>query len=174
MQRIIIDMDEVIADPMIKMIEWYKQKYNVDVDYEKMIGGSWIKGFPEEHQVMVRQRLYEPGFFRDLPVMENSVEVLKQLNGRYEIYIVSAAVEFPHSLKDKYDWLMEHFPFFTWRQLVLCGEKKMIAGDFMIDDHARHLEHFKGKPYLYSAPHNLNENRFTRLHNWLEIATVFE
>jgi 5'(3')-deoxyribonucleotidase len=72
MQRIIIDMDEVIADPMIKMIEWYKQKYNVDVDYEKMIGGSWIKGFPEEHQLMVRQRLYEPGFFRDLPVMENS------------------------------------------------------------------------------------------------------
>jgi len=105
--------------------------------------------------------------------MEDSVEVLKQLNERYEIYIVSAAVEFPNSLKDKHDWLMEHFPFFTWKQLVLCGEKKMIAGDFMIDDHASHLEHFKGKPYLYSAPHNLNENRFTRLHNWLEIATVF-
>lgn len=174
MQRIIIDMDEVIADPMIKMIEWYKREYNTDVDYNEMNGASWIKGFPEQHQVMVRQRLYEPGFFRDLPVMENSVEVLKQLNERYEIYIVSAAVEFPNSLKDKHDWLMEHFPFFTWKQLVLCGEKKMIAGDFMIDDHARHLEHFKGKPYLYSAPHNLNETRFTRLHNWLEIASVFE
>ena len=174
MQRIIIDMDEVIADPMIKMIEWYKREYNTDVDYKKMNGVSWIQGFPEQHQVMVRQRLYEPGFFRDLPVMKDSVEVLKRLNERYEIYIVSAAVEFPNSLKDKHDWLMEHFPFFTWKQLVLCGEKKMIAGDFMIDDHARHLEHFKGKPYLYSAPHNLNETRFTRLHNWLEIATVFE
>jgi 5'(3')-deoxyribonucleotidase len=66
------------------------------------------------------------------------------------------------------------FPFFHLEATRALWEKKMIAGDFMIDDHARHLEHFKGKPYLYSAPHNLNENRFTRLHNWLEIASIFD
>ena len=32
MQRIIIDMDEVIADPMGDMIEWYRKEHGGDVD----------------------------------------------------------------------------------------------------------------------------------------------
>ncbi|HTE10887.1 MAG TPA: hypothetical protein VK645_07950, partial [Chitinophagaceae bacterium] len=87
--------------------------------------------------------------------------------------IVSAATEFPNSLTDKYNWLMEHYPFFTWKQLVLCGVKSMIQADFMIDDHARHLQLFKGKPYIFTAPHNLNEHNFERLNNWKEVAAAF-
>ena len=44
--------------------------------------------------------------------MKDSVDVLREMNKRYEIFIVSAATEFPNSLKDKLDWLLEHFPFF--------------------------------------------------------------
>ena len=54
-----------------------------------------------------------PGFFRNLPVMPDSIEVLGELNKVYEVFIVSAATEFPNSLKDKLDWLLQHFPFFT-------------------------------------------------------------
>ncbi len=174
MQTVLVDMDEVIADPTQAMIQWYKQNFGGDIDYAKMLaGGSMVKGFPEEHQAIIRQQLYEPGFFRHLPVMEDSMVVLEQMNTRYEIFIVSAATEFPNSLKEKFDWLQEHFPFFTWQQLVLCGSKKLMQGDFMIDDHARHLNNFNGKPYLFSAPHNLNETRFDRLNNWKEVAEVF-
>lgn len=174
MQRVLVDMDEVIADTTLAMINWYKQQFGGDINYAKMLeGASLVKGFPEEHQAIVRQQLYEPGFFRNLPVIENSVEVLKEMNKKYEVFIVSAATEFPNSLKEKYDWLQENFPFFTWQQLVLCGSKKLMHGDFMIDDHARHLLLFNGKPYLFSAPHNLNENHFDRLKNWKEVAEVF-
>ena len=174
MQRVLVDMDEVIADTTLAMIHWYKQKFGGDIDYAKMLEGrSLVKGFPDEHQSIVRQQLYEPGFFRNLPVIQDSVEVLEQMNKRYEIFIVSAATEFPNSLKEKYDWLQEHFPFFTWQQLVLCGSKKLMLGDFMIDDHSRHFEHFKGKPYLFTAPHNLEENHYDRVNSWAEAATIF-
>jgi 5'(3')-deoxyribonucleotidase len=136
-------------------------------------GGSLVKGFPQENQAAVRQRLFEPGFFRYLPVMEDSVEVLKQMNQQYEIYIVSAATEFPNSLTDKFHWLADNYPFFTWQQLVLCGDKKMIQADFMIDDHSRHLQYFKGKAYLFSAPHNLNENNYERINNWKHAGEIF-
>ena len=33
MQRIIIDMDEVIADPMGEMIEWYRSTHGGEVDW---------------------------------------------------------------------------------------------------------------------------------------------
>jgi 5'(3')-deoxyribonucleotidase len=173
MERVIIDMDEVIADTMGEMINWYRDKYGKEVDYEKMTAGSWAKGFPAEHLPLIRERLMSPGFFRNLPVMPDSVEVLREMNKVYEIFIVSAAIEFPHSLKDKLDWLLEYFPFFTWRQLVLCGDKRMIHGDHMIDDHPRNLVHFPGKKYLYHSPHNVNVTEYHRLHDWKEAAGIF-
>ena len=60
MQRIIIDMDEVIADPMGDMIEWYRKEHGGEVDWDKMLVGSWLKGFPEEHQAMIQERLMAP------------------------------------------------------------------------------------------------------------------
>lgn len=173
MERIIIDMDEVIADPMGAMIDWYQQHYQGQIDYEKMLAGSWIFGFPEEHRQLVLERLHSPGFFRHLPVMEDSVRVLRELNSKYEVFIVSAAMEFPNSLVDKYDWLMEHFPFFSWRQLALCGDKKLVCGDYMIDDHVKNLKDFKGKPYMYTSAHNLSITDYDRINNWKEAAEIF-
>ena len=174
MERVLVDMDEVIADVTLAMTDWYKKKYGGDIDYAKMLeGGSLVKGFPETNQATVRQQLYEPGFFRYLPVMEDSVEVLKKINEKYELYIVSAATEFPNSLTDKYHWLEDHFPFIGWKQMVFCGDKKMIKADYLIDDHAKHLQYFSGKPYIFTAPHNLNEHRFERLNNWKEVGEKF-
>ena len=173
MERVIIDMDEVIADPMGQMISWYNSEYGLPVDYKLMEAGSWVKGFPAQHQAMIRERLFEQGFFRNLPVMEDSREVLEEMNRRYEIFIVSAAVEFPNSLKDKVEWLIDNFPFFSWRQIVLCGDKRMVYGDHMIDDHVRNLEHFNGNKYLYSSPHNITVTGYQRINNWKEAAGIF-
>jgi 5'-nucleotidase len=173
MERVIVDMDEVIADPMGAMIEWYQSEYGKEIDWKKMLAGSWVLGFPEEHQRLVLDRLHSPGFFRNLPVMDNSVRVLNEMNKKYEVFIVSAAMEFPNSLVDKYDWLMEHFPFFSWRQLALCGDKKLISGDYMIDDHVKNLVHFKGKAYMYSSAHNLEITDYDRINNWEQAAEIF-
>lgn len=169
MKRVIIDMDEVMSDTMGGMVEWYKKEYGLDVDYAVM-KGSWQLGFPEQHRKIVRERLYSRGFFRNLPVIKDCAEVIEQLNKRYEVFIVSAAMEFPNSLNDKLDWLKEHMPFLTWRQVVFCGDKRMIEGDYMIDDHVRNLAHFKGKPYLYHTILNKDETGYERVHNWQEIA----
>jgi len=173
MQRIIIDMDEVIADPMGDMIEWYRTEHGGEVDWDKMLVGSWLKGFPEEHQTMIQERLMAPGFFRHLTVMEDSVDVLRELNKQYEVFIVSAAMEFPNSLKDKLEWLMDNFPFFSWKQIALTGSKDLVFGDFMIDDHVKNLKGFKGKPYIYTAAHNLEVTGYDRINNWKEAAAIF-
>lgn len=173
MKRVIVDMDEVIADPMGDMIAWYTKEYGLELNYEKMLGGSWEKGFPEQHQALVHERLLSPGFFRHLPVMKDSVEVLKEMNKKYEVFIVSAAMEFPNSLKEKHDWLQEHFPFLSWKQLALCGDKRLVYGDFMIDDHVKNLRHFNGKPYIFSSAHNLDITGYDRINNWEEAAAIF-
>ena len=172
-ERIIVDMDEVIADPLEGMIQWYRKHYDGVINIDAMRAGSIVKGFPEEHQALVRQQLFEPGFFRHLPVMPDSQRVLKEINEKYELFIVSAAMEFPNSLKDKYDWLGDHFPFISWRQIVLCGDKKLVHGDHMIDDHVRNLVDFPGEKYLYAATHNVDETRYRKIYNWQEAGEVF-
>jgi 5'(3')-deoxyribonucleotidase len=174
MESIIIDMDEVMADTMGGMINWYrKEGYEGAIDYARMPGGSWIKGFPVEHQAMVRARLFETGFFRHLPVMKDCTDAIEQLNKKYKIFIVSAAMEFPHSLKDKLDWLNEHFAFLTWHQFVFCGNKSIVQGDFMIDDLVRNFNGFRGKKYLFSGPHNTEITGIDRLNNWKEVVATF-
>jgi len=173
MERVLVDMDEVIADPMGEMISWYRKEYSLGVDYHAMLGGSWIKGFPQQHQGIIRERLMSPGFFRHLPVMADSIEVLKKMNEVYEVFIVSAATEFPNSLKDKLEWLLENFPFFSWKQLALCGDKRLVSGDYMIDDHIKNLQHFRGKTYLFTSAHNLDIQGYDRITNWQDAATIF-
>jgi len=173
MERIIIDMDEVIADPMGDMIEWYRKTNQLEFDNSKISGGSWIKGFPEHHQQFVYERLLSVGFFRNLPVIKDSIEVLEEMNKYYEIFIVSAAMEFPNSLKEKLEWMLEHFPFFTWKQIALCGDKSLVCGDYMIDDHVKNLRTFKGKPYLFTSAHNLDVTGYERLNNWKEVGEKF-
>ncbi len=166
-------MDEVIADPMGDMIAWYRKTHQLEIDEKKMLGGSWVKGFPEHHQQMVTERLYSAGFFRNLPVIKDSIEVLSEMNKRYEIFIVSAAMEFPNSLKEKLEWLLEHFTFLTWKQIALCGDKSLVCGDYMIDDHVKNLRTFKGKKYLFTSSHNLDIVGYDRLNNWKEAGEVF-
>jgi len=174
MERIIIDMDEVMADTMGGMINWYrKQGYTGEIDYSKMPGGSWIKGFPEEHRAMVRAHLFDPGFFRDLPVMKDCIDVIEQLNKKYSVFIVSAAMEFPNSLRDKLDWLNEHFPFLQWQQFVFCGSKSIVQGDYMIDDLVRNFNGFPGKKYLFGGYHNTEITGYDRLNSWREVEKVF-
>ena len=45
MQRVLVDMDEVIADTTRGMTHWYKQHYGGDIDYEKMREGGkpWLR-----------------------------------------------------------------------------------------------------------------------------------
>lgn len=167
-KRILIDMDEVMADITTHFINWYKEKTGVEVPYEQLVGKHITEAFPQGH--LIREFLYTPGFFRTAPLMEGAVEVVEELNKHYEVFIVSAAMEFPQSLIEKYDWLKEHFPFIHWQQIMLCGSKKPVTGDYMIDDHLKNLDFFQGHKIIFTAPHNANVvGDYTRVNTWEDV-----
>ena len=171
MKRIALDMDEVIADVYPKFLDYYER----DFGYRPKREDYWGKKVYElEGAIHIRKYLFEPGFFRDLPVMEGSQEVVKWLHEHYDIYIVTSAMEFRNSLIDKRDWLEEHFPFIHWKKVIMCGDKSVINADYMIDDHVRNLLTFKGKGILYTSTHNTDDTQFTRVNNWKEVRTFFE
>lgn len=170
MKRVIIDMDHVMADITGQYLKYYKEKTGVSIDPASLLGKPETEAFPDSQ--LVREFLYTPGFFRTPAVIADSQAVIEALNKVYEVYIVSAAMEFPQSLIEKYEWLEEHFPFITWRQIVFCGSKQVVAGDYMIDDHLKNLDYFEGEKLLFTATHNIHIQQYTRVNNWKEVAGI--
>ncbi|MCH5600485.1 5' nucleotidase, NT5C type [Niabella ginsengisoli] len=165
-KRIAVDMDGVLADCFEQFVNYEYAETGIRKTVEEGSGKTEDETFEN-----ARTYLYQPGFFRGMPVIANSQEVLYKLNERFEIFIVSAATEFPQSLPEKQAWLNEHFPFIKWQQMMFCGSKAIIDADVMIDDHFKNLDSFKGRTILFTQPHNelANAGKHKRVHNWLEI-----
>lgn len=165
-QTIAVDMDGVLANVLERFFELDAQ------DFGRRKTLAEIDGLPElEAFANVKQYLRRDGFFRNLPVIPGSQAALEKLNRVYDVYIVSAAVEFPLSLHEKYEWLREHFPFISWQQMVFCGSKQIVRADIMIDDHLKNLDPFPGTTYLFTAPHNsrVQSEKHIRVNNWIEV-----
>lgn len=172
MKRIAIDMDEVMADFNTKHLALFNRDFNEKVTLEDLNGKKLRELRPELKKEIVNY-LHDPTFFRDLGVMKDSQEVIKELSEHYEIFITTAAMEFPSSFTAKYEWLKEHFSFLNEMNIVFCGNKGIIHADYLIDDNIKHAKTFSGQFILFSSPHNMNETDYVRVNNWQEVRDYF-
>src|SRR6476620_581627 len=168
-QRIAVDMDDVIENTIDKFAQIYRKNHQVELNPEILYGKEIREVLPPEIKYTVSEYVNAPGFFRDISVMPGSQEVMKELTGKYDVYVVSAAMEFKNSLIDKYEWLAEHFPFIPWTHIIFCGHK-IVNVDVIIDDRIRNFANFSGRTLLYSSPHNMLVEGFERVSTWDDVA----
>jgi len=173
MQRICVDMDEVMADTLAEHLRRYNQTFDESVTPEDLAGKGIWEVTPSDRQLELRAFLDAEDFFEVLAVIPDSQDVLKSLCRRFEVFIATQAMSVPNSLGPKYRWLQRHFPFIPPTHYVFCGDKRILRADFLIDDLPRNLLHFEGKGLLYSAPHNLKATGFKRVNDWREVNEFF-
>ncbi|ATH63271.1 5'(3')-deoxyribonucleotidase [Staphylococcus pasteuri] len=171
-KKIAIDMDEVLADTLGAIIDAVNERANLGITVESL-NGQKLKHVIPEHDGLVTEILREPGFFRHLKVMPNAQEVVEKLNQQYDVYIATAAMDVPTSFHDKYEWLLEHFPFLDPQHFVFCGRKNIINADYLIDDNPRQLAIFEGESIMYTAVHNVNNDDYRRVNGWKEVEDLF-
>ncbi|MFC4871714.1 5' nucleotidase, NT5C type [Negadavirga shengliensis] len=166
MEKIAVDMDGVLADVYHQFIQMHFEESGVLLQEKDLEGLTEYEAFPH-----ILKHVHTPGFFRTAPLISDSQEILEKLNHKYEVFIVSAATEFPLSLAEKQAWLNEHFPFIDWKHMVFCGSKEIIKADIMIDDHFKNLDFFEGQTFLFTQPHNTHKvnGKHKRVHSWKDI-----
>ena len=172
MKRIAIDMDEVIADTLPKLLQKIHEICGVHIVPDDLPGRTLGELHPhlnKEIDSIVR----DPSFFRDLTPKSGSVQALQLLSTHYELFITTSAMEVPSSFTAKYEWLREYFPFISEMNYVFCGNKSIIHADFLIDDNVRHFENFSGRGVLFTAPHNIHITHYDRLDSWAEAEAYF-
>lgn len=170
--RIAIDMDEVMADALAEHLRRYNTAFGASVTPDDLRGRHIEDHVPAAHRAALDAMLDE-SFFAELPVMPGCQDVVRELSLRHDVFVVTAAMDVPCSFDAKYRWLQRHFPFIPASNIVFCGDKGIVDADYLIDDRPRHFGRFKGRPLLFSAPHNADETRYPRVGSWADVRRVF-
>jgi 5'(3')-deoxyribonucleotidase len=166
-------MDEVLADALGEHIRLYNRDFGASLT-KADLRNKWLTDFVEEEQrAEVMQYLHGTEFFADLEVMEDSQRVMQRLEEKYDVFVASAATAFPNSFTPKFRWLERYFPWIPASRVVFCGDKSILAADYLIDDMPWNLERFRGEGILYTAPHNeryvARQPSIRRVRSWAEI-----
>ncbi len=173
MQRIAVDMDEVIADALGELLSRYNRERKTGFT-KKDLQGKWLwQVLPPGGQKLIESYLQSDEFFEDLPIIPGSQEVLGRMAERYEIFIATAAMAFPNSFGPKFRWLRRHFPFLSPHNFVFCGDKSILHAEFLIDDMPYNLASFRGEGILFTSPHNVGNTDHRRVDSWQDVADIF-
>lgn len=169
--KIGIDMDQVIAElnnPWLKIINKNENENVKPEDITDWHMANFFKCGTKIYEYLT----YD--LFRNLPIVENSQEVVRELCEKHQVYIVTSATTKPEIMVAKWEWLDEHFPFIPKDQVVMCGKKDVVKTDVLIDDAPHNLEGFQGdQKLLFDRPYNRKETRFVRVRDWEHIREMF-
>lgn len=153
--RLLVDLDSVTADIQAKWLSMYNELYQDSLRVNDIKSWNMELYVKPECGKKIYDLLNIDGFFRDLPVIEGAKEYLKKLHDQgFDIVFVSTSSI--NGYKDKAEWVDQHFPFISSKNLILTARKDCTKGDILYDDAPHNLEGFEGVTVKRPWPWNQN------------------
>lgn len=182
MKKIMIDMDNVITDPLFLEIinEFLGTNYKLEDLDEYYLQNLITKDKDKFWDFIEDKNLYE-----GIKLFDDCYEVLEKLNECYDLYIVTAYIWggcsdlfITNTLRDKYLFLREKLPFIQPQKYIFTLNKNIMNFDIRIDDRLNNLDGADVK-LLFNAWHNKNysdselENQnVIRVNNWKDVEKI--
>ena len=181
-KSIMIDMDEVIV---VGNFSNFLIEFLGEVDFSKLHSQyrqDLIKGKEEEFKKIYKYKnLYKYDNGDYIEPLPNCIDVVKELNEIYNVYIATTyvwkedVIDSATNLKNKFEYLHYWFPFIDTNNFIFMTEKTKIKYDIGIDDREANLENCD-KKLLFTEFRNKNitdkelENKkIIRVNNWLDV-----
>jgi 5'(3')-deoxyribonucleotidase len=152
--RILVDMDEVLNNLLDGWVEYLNKRHGLRAEARDI--KVWDVGcvYPALTEEEVNQPLYDNGFWESLVPKPHAVAGLEEMLGDgHEIFIVTASSVY-QTLPAKIGWLLKHYPFLTWDDVIIARRKQMVSGDVLIDDGIHNLEGGGYFKILMDCPNN--------------------
>ena len=181
-KSIMIDMDEVIV---VGNFSKFLIEFLGDVNFEKLNSQNrqdLIRGKEDEFKKIYKYKnLYKNDRGDYIEPLPDCVNVVKELNEKYDVYIVTAyvwkenVIDAATNLKNKFEYLHYWFPFIDINNFIFMSNKTKIKYDIGIDDRASNLENCD-KKLLFTEFRNkkltdeeLESKAIIRVNNWLDV-----
>jgi 5'-nucleotidase len=138
MKRIYIDMDGVLAKFLKRQLEVKRKFPNLQ--------------YPQSQY----------GFFSRLEPIENAIESVIELNKHYDVWFLTRpSFNNIHCYSEKAEWILNYFGFDLLQKLIICGDKSLVKGDYLIDDSTIHGQtEFEGELILFGSD---------KFKDWIEV-----
>lgn len=171
---ILIDLDGVTAKLMPKWLAAYNKKYNDILSCDKIETYDIEKHITKCSENEFISLLENPGFFSDLIVFSNAVEVTIRLQsaGHILYFVTATPYDAPTAGFDKLNWVQKHFPHIGRERVIQTHHKFMINGDILFDDNPKNLSLFDGITVAMDYLYNKNCNVDYRICSWLEFEKI--
>lgn len=176
-----IDMDNVITNNQFTF--FLEEFLNKKLDFNT-INVKYRQEVIEGREVEFRKIYEYKNLYENAPLLDNCHDILKRLNEKYDIYIVTSyiwgkdIINPAENLKNKFNYLKEKLPFISPNKYVFTQNKKMMHFDISIDDRLSGLENADLK-ILFNSWSNksllesdLKKNNIIRVNNWNEIEKI--
>ena len=156
---LLIDVDEVItfSDILDAINEFMNTDYSIDDFNTYFIDREVI---PQDKILEYNNYLVSRGFYKKPKVLPNAVEVIKDLNEIYDVYICSSCINLIDVnssgaiFKDKFDFLVNLLPFINPKHFIFTSSKHLIKADIIIDDLIDNLKNDIELKILFPSYHN--------------------
>lgn len=173
---LLIDMDNTLNKFWINFNTIYNKIFTPSIDVKKEglkdyhILVNYVNA-SEESLVARRQAIFETeGFWLDQDVYEDAIDVLKLLNDKYNLYIITSPwTSALNCYTEKVLWLMKHFPFIPLEKLIFTRDKWLVKCDYIIDDAPFYLERNDCKTIAMDYEYNRHILVNYRADNWKDI-----
>lgn len=172
---VLVDIDDTIWDLAEAWIDWLNNKYNRSIKCED----CKTFGIQELYPDLTYEQAFEPLFsdsFWDLvkPKKDAQVVIPKLQELGYIVKLVSSS-RF-REVGSKLPKVLEHFPTLTEKDVIICYDKWLVRGDYLIDDNIVNMSYRK-HPVLIKAWHNRNisvDSPVIKVDTWDDVLSILE
>lgn len=75
------------------------------------------------------------GFFLKLKEIPGAIEAVNKLKEEYDVWILTRpSFRNVNCFTEKAQWVWDHLGFDVLQKTILCGDKSLVKGDYLIDD----------------------------------------
>lgn len=178
MKTLMVDMDNVITDGIfLDLINEF-----LDTDYKLLdLKNYYLQELITDRKEEFWNYVKDKNFYDKASLFEDCFEVLKRLNTKYDIYIVTAYLWNDYldisgdNLRNKYYYLRENLSFIKPEKYIFTTNKNIMDFDIRIDDKLENVVKAEVS-LLFTAWHNkdlddeyLKEKDVIRVNSWKDI-----
>ena len=130
---ILIDIDDTIEDLLTAWCKWLNDLYGLNVKPDEVTDWDVARFFPTLTKEQVFEPLHTDHFWKTVEPKDEAVKYVKQLiDDGFNVYLCTTTDY--RNVKPKYEYIiLKHFPFISWRQVIVAGRKQMIKADFLME-----------------------------------------